>query len=71
MLNLSELIKGGTLCLSKAGLVKGSTSTISIAAPNGAGVDFAIGGLLYHKADTTQAMIEASRENNGDRVFGN
>ena len=27
--------------------------------------------IMYRKADTTQAMIEASRENNGDRLFGN
>lgn len=51
--NLSELVRGGTLCLGKAGLVVGSdTAKVQIAAPNGAGVDFAIGGYLYHKGDT-------------------
>ena len=59
MLNLSELIRGGTLCLSKAGLHKGTTSTIDIAAPNGAGVDFCIAGKLYHKADTDTIAVSA------------
>jgi hypothetical protein len=52
MLNLSELVRGGTLCLSKAGLHSSSTTTLHIAAPNGVGVDFAVNGKLYHKADT-------------------
>jgi hypothetical protein len=52
MFNLSELIRGGTLCLSKAGLHAGTTSTIDIAAPDGAGVDYAIAGVLYHEADS-------------------
>jgi len=48
MFNLSELVAGGTLCLSKAGLAIGvTTSKAKILAPNGAGVDFAIGGKLY------------------------
>lgn len=52
MLNLSELVKGGTLCLSKAGLAEGTNdSTIKTAAPNGAGVDFCIDGILYHLVD--------------------
>ena len=50
--NLSELVRGGTLCLSKAGVaIGGTTSKVKILAPNGAGVDFAIAGKLYHKAD--------------------
>jgi hypothetical protein len=53
MLNLSELVRGGTFCLSKAGLaIAGTTSKVKTAAPNGAGVDFAIGGKLYHLVDT-------------------
>lgn len=53
MLNLSELVRGGTFCLSKAGLAIGSnTAKVKTAAPNGAGIDFCIGGKLYHKADT-------------------
>ena len=60
MNNLSELARGGTICLSKAGLVAGTTVTLSIAAPNGAGVDFAIGGKMYHKADTANISITAA-----------
>jgi hypothetical protein len=53
MLNLSEQVKGGTFCLSKAGMAEGTgDATVKINAPNGAGVDFAINGIMYHKADT-------------------
>ena len=52
MLDRSELVRGGTLCLSKAGLHAGSTTSIDILAPNGAGVDYAIAGVLYHEADS-------------------
>jgi len=53
MINLSEIVRGGTFCLSKAGLAIGGTTTkVKTAAPNGAGVDFAIGGKIYHKVDT-------------------
>lgn len=54
MFNLnSEQVRGGTLCFSKAGVAIGGTaSKVKIAAPNGAGVDYAIDGILYHKADT-------------------
>ena len=57
-INLNELPRGGTLCLSKAGLAIGGsdTATLAIAAPNGAGVDFAINGILYHKADAADAL---------------
>lgn len=49
MLNLSELVRGGTFCLSKAGIaIGGTTSKAKILAPNGAGVDFAIKGRIYH-----------------------
>jgi len=58
MLNLSELVRGGTLCLSKAGLVVGTTtSKAQIVAPNGAGVDFAIKGILYHVADGDNLVV--------------
>jgi len=57
MINLSEIVRGGTFCLSKAGLAIGSdTAKVKIAAPNGAGVDFSIGGKLYHKADTADCF---------------
>ena len=42
-----------TGCLSKAGLgIAGTADRVKITAPNGAGVDFAINGIAYHKADT-------------------
>ena len=61
MENLNEAHRGGTFCLSKAGLaVNASTKTnIVIAAPNGAGVDYCIGGALYHKADTASIALGA------------
>lgn len=62
MLNLSEIIRGGTLCLSKAGLKIGNSAAaaVDIAAPNGAGVDFAINGKLYHKADAADIALTAA-----------
>ena len=60
MLNLTEQVKGGTFCLSKAGLAEGTNAnTIKTAAPNGAGTDFAIKGVLYHKADTDNIAMTA------------
>ena len=51
-------VRGGTMCLSKAGLVVGSDAAkAQIVAPNGAGVDFAINGKLYHKADTDDCIL--------------
>lgn len=50
--NLNLGINAGTMCFSKAGLAIGSTTTqLAIAAPNGAGVDFAVKGVMYHRAD--------------------
>lgn len=61
MYNLSELLRGGTCCLSKAGLAVGSAgATVDIAAPNGAGIDYAIDGIVYHKADTANNAITAA-----------
>lgn len=58
MINLNELARGGTICLSKAGLAIGGTaSKAKILAPNGAGVDYAIKGLLYHKKDTDDVIL--------------
>ena len=60
MKNFSAFTHGGTLCLSKAGLAEGTNAnTLKIAAPNGAGVDYAIDGLLYHKADVDNIAITA------------
>ena len=47
-----KCMSGVTACFSKAGLGIGSTAAeLSIAAPNGAGIDFAIDGYCYHLAD--------------------
>jgi len=52
-INMNELPRGGTVCLSQGGLAEGTNdSTIKILALNGAGIDFAIKGILYHKAST-------------------
>lgn len=57
-LNINELVRGGTLCLSKAGFGEGSGDAgFKIAAPNGAGVDYVINGTLYHKADTANIAV--------------
>lgn len=46
-------MRGATACFSAAGLAEGtSAATLKIAAPNGAGIDYAIDGIAYHKADT-------------------
>lgn len=59
-INLSNGVFGGTMCLSKAGLTEGTNSaTLEIAAPNGAGVDYAIDGILYHKADADNIAMTA------------
>lgn len=51
---------GQTTCFSKAGLAEGTNAaTIKTAAPNGAGTDFAINGLAYHKADTDNIAVTA------------
>lgn len=62
MLNLSELVRGGTVCLSKAGIKIGNSDAkdLDIAAPNGAGVDYAINGIAYHKADAADIAITAA-----------
>ena len=50
-----------SLCLSKAGLAEGTNAnTIKIAAPNGAGVDYVINGLFYHKGDTDNIAMTAA-----------
>lgn len=60
MNNLTNEVFGGTLCLAKAGLAEGTNAnTIKTAAPNGAGTDFAIDGLMYHKADTDNIAMTA------------
>lgn len=47
--------------LSKAGIAEGTNAaTIAIAAPNGAGVDYMINGVLYHKADGDNIAMTAA-----------
>lgn len=59
-MNLSQVPFGGTFCLSKAGLAEGTNAnTIKTAAPNGAGIDFCIGGVLYHLADGDNIAMTA------------
>jgi hypothetical protein len=54
-------LMAGNVCLSKAGLAEGTdAATIKTAAPNGAGTDYAIGGALYHKADTDNIALTAA-----------
>ena len=51
---------GMTGCFSKAGLAEGTNSgTIKTAAPNGAGIDYAIHGVAYHQADTDNIAVTA------------
>ena len=52
-MNLSELVRGGTLCLTKAGLAVGSsTDGMRTNDPSGAGYfNFAIKGIMYSCAD--------------------
>lgn len=51
---------GKTACYSKAGLAEGTNAnTIKTAAPNGAGIDYAIEGIAYHKADTDNIAMTA------------
>lgn len=60
-MNLNEEPRGGTFCLSKAGLgIGGTASGVSIASPNGAGVDYCIGGILYSKLDAATVAITAA-----------
>jgi len=51
-MNLSELVRGGTFCLSKAGLAIGGTTTkAKILEPGGSsGVTFVIKGISYYVA---------------------
>ena len=59
-LNLNDNNRGGTFCLSNAGLAIGSTaSQIAIAAPNGAGVDYCIKGISYYKVVSTDCVPAA------------
>lgn len=55
--------RGATECFSRAGLAEGTgAATIQILAPNGAGIDYAIDGLCYHKADTDNIALTAAAQ---------
>ncbi len=62
MYNLNEVVRGATMCLSKAGLKigNGDVKDFDIAAPNGAGIDFSINGVLYHVADCQDQPLTAA-----------
>lgn len=53
MVNLNDSPRGGTFCMTKAGLAigDGAKTGVAFAAPVGAGVDFCIDGILYNHAD--------------------
>lgn len=52
-----------TRACSKAGLAEGTNAnTIQAAAPNGAGIDYCIGGKLYHLADADNIAMTACAE---------
>lgn len=67
MFNLNEEAKGGTFCMSKAGLAigDGAKTGISLASTVGTGTDYCIDGILYNKADSatnvplTAAAVQA------------
>ena len=61
MYNLDDqAVRGGNICLSKAGLAEGTNAnTLKTAAPNGAGVDYCIDGVNYHYADRDNLVMDA------------
>ena len=66
-MNLNDNPRGGTFCLSKAGLTigttaAGATTAIAFAAPNGAGVDYAINGLAYTLTDVASVLVTATNQ---------
>jgi len=59
--NATDFLRGGTACLSKAGLAEGTAAnTFKTAAPNGAGMDFSIDGFGYHKAEGDSIAFTAA-----------
>lgn len=65
--NLNNNSRGGTFCMSKAGLAigDGTKTGISLASTVGTGTDFSIDGIMYNKADSatnvplTAAAVQA------------
>ena len=56
--NLNHLVRGGNLCLGKAGLVIAGTTKTDIKTANA--IDYAINGLLYSKAATDNIPVTAA-----------
>lgn len=56
--NMNDGLRGGTMCLSKAGLVigDGAKTGPAIASVVGAGFDFMIDGILYNKGDAATVL---------------
>lgn len=56
--NTLEIPRGTTMCLTKAGLAigDGAKTGPAIVSPVGAGIDFVINGIAYHKADAATVL---------------
>lgn len=57
-MNFNDDFRGGTMCLSSAGLAigDGAKTGPAIVSPNGAGIDYIIDGIFYHKADAATVL---------------
>jgi len=57
-MNLNDNPRGGTMCVTKAGLAigDGAKTGPAIVSPVGAGIDFMIDGRFYHKADAATVL---------------
>jgi len=59
-INMSDLVRGGTCCLSKAGLAEGTNAaTLVTAAPNGTGIDYCINAIMYTYTDRDNLVMDA------------
>ena len=59
-MNLNDNPRNATMCFSKAGLAEGTNAnTIKTAAPNGAGIDYSIKGIMYHAAEADNIAMTA------------
>lgn len=58
MNNTLEIPRGATMCLTKAGLAigDGAKTGPAIVSPVGAGIDFVINSIAYHKADAATVL---------------
>jgi len=62
IMNLSEVMRGGTFCLGKAGLAEGTNAATvkTVAADGTTYINYAINGILYVKADTDNMDLTAA-----------